>query len=138
MASDSFDSRWIFGLHDPGGEQLMLDAGKPGWVVFTEAVGRDPRDMTGRDFQPYSTKQLGVICRINHGYYPNGTLPPSRYYRDFAQRCANFVAASPGCRLWIIGNETNFEIERPYAASRSAATAAPKPNIAGAMAAKIT
>lgn len=121
MASDSFDSRWIFGLHDPGGEQLMLDAGKPGWVVFTEAVGRDPRDMTGRDFRPYSSKQLGVICRINHGYYPDGTLPPSRYYQDFAQRCANFVAASPGCRLWIIGNETNFEIERPYAAARAAA-----------------
>jgi murein DD-endopeptidase MepM/ murein hydrolase activator NlpD len=120
MASDSFDSRWIFGLHDPGGEQLMLDVGKPGWIVFTEAVGRDARDQTGRDFRPYSARALGVICRINHGYYPDGTLPSSRYYAEFAQRCANFVAASPGCRLWIIGNETNFEIERPFADHRQA------------------
>jgi hypothetical protein len=121
MASTPFESQWIFGLHDPGGEQIMLAANKPGWIVFTEAVGHDPRDRTGRDFRSFSGRGFGVICRINNGYYPDGTLPLSRYYGDFAQRCGNFVAASPGCRIWIIGNETNYEIERPTLSSRTAA-----------------
>lgn len=116
MASEPWESRWLFGLHDPGGEQIMLAAGKPGWVVFTEAIGRNPTDHTGRDFRPYSGRQLGVICRINHGYYPQGTLPWSQDYGAFAQRCANFVAASPGCGIWIIGNEPNYQVEWPTAA----------------------
>lgn len=118
MASNPFESQWIFGLHDPGGEQIMLAANKPGWIVFTEAVGHDPRNRSGRDYRSFSGRGLGVICRLNNGYYPEGTLPLSRYYGDFAQRCANFVAASPGCRIWIIGNETNYEIERPALSSR--------------------
>ncbi len=118
MASNPFESQWIYGLHDPGGEQIMLAANKPGWIVFTEAVGHDPRNRAGRDFRSYSNRKFGVICRINNGYYPEGTLPLSRYYGDFAQRCANFVAASPGCRIWIIGNECNYEIERPALTSR--------------------
>lgn len=117
MAPNEFESPWIFGLHDPGGEQIMLDAGKPGWVVFTEALGHDASDRSGRDYRPYSSRGLGIIARLNHGYYPNGTLPHSRYYGDFAQRCANFVAASPGCRIWIIGNEPNSVIERPMVQS---------------------
>lgn len=118
MASNPYESQWIFGLHDPGGEQIMLAANKPGWIVFTEAVGHDPRNRNGHDYRSYSGRGLGVICRINNGYHPAGTLPLSRYYGDFAQRCANFVAASPGCRLWIIGNEPNYEIERPASTSR--------------------
>lgn len=124
MASNPFESQWIFGLHDPGGEQVMLAADRPGWLIFTEAVGHDPRNKSGRDFRPYSGRGLGIICRINNGYYPEGTLPLSRYYGDFAQRCGNFVAASPGCRIWIIGNETNYEIERPALSSRGGASQA--------------
>ena len=33
---------YIFGLHDPGGEHLMLEAGRPGWVLVTEAIGANP------------------------------------------------------------------------------------------------
>ncbi len=118
MASNPFESQWIYGLHDPGGEQIMLAANKPGWIVFTEAVGHDPRNQAGRDFRSYSSRGFGVICRINNGYHPQGTLPASQYYGDFAQRCGNFVASSPGCRIWIIGNETNYEIERPVLPQR--------------------
>ena len=121
MASNPFESQWIYGLHDPGGEQIMLSANKPGWIVFTEAVGHDPSNRAGRDYRSYSGRGFGVICRLNNGYHPDGTLPLSRYYGDFAQRCANFVAASPGGRVWIIGNETNFEIERPALTSRGGA-----------------
>lgn len=108
-----FDSELLFGLHDPGGEQHMLAAGRPGWVLFTEELGRDPNDFSGRDYQPYSSRNLGVISRLNHGYHPNGTLPPSSQYANFARRCANFVANSRGCKIWIIGNEMNHAIERP-------------------------
>ena len=118
MAPNRYESRWIFGLHDPGGEQTMLDAGKPGWIVFTEAIGADPKSRAGRDFRPYGSRGFGVICRLNHGYYPDGTLPFSGAYAAFAQRCANFVSASPGCHHWIIGNEPNYSIERPTAQQR--------------------
>lgn len=113
MPRPLFDSVYLFGLHDPGGEQLMLDAGRPGWVLFTEELGRDPNNFSGKDFSPWSNRNLGVICRLNHGYFPNGTIPNSAFYEDFARRCANYVANSPGCKIWIIGNEMNFEIERP-------------------------
>src|SRR5215207_9900661 len=119
MASNPFESQWIYGLHDPGGEQIMLAANKPGWVVFTEGVGHDPRNRSGSDYRSYSNRGLGVICRLNNGYHPQGTLPLSRNYADFAQRCANFVAASQGCRIWIVGNEANYEIERPSLSQQS-------------------
>ena len=113
MARPLFDSEFIFGIHEPGGEQYMLEAGRPGWIVFTEGVGHDPNDQSGRDYRAYSDRGIGVIVRLNNGYYPNGTIPPSDRYAAFAQRCANFVAHSAGCKLWIIGNEMNFDIERP-------------------------
>ncbi len=113
MARPLFDSEYIFGIHEPGGEGYMLDAGRPGWIVFTEAVGSEPNDRGGKDFRPWSDRGLGVICRINNGYHPAGTIPHSSRYADFAGRCANYVAASPGCKIWIIGNEMNFAIERP-------------------------
>nr|HMN29247.1 hypothetical protein [Caldilineaceae bacterium] len=124
MPRPLFDSEYIFGLHEPGGEQLMIEAGRPGWVLFTEAVGRDPNDYSGKDFSPWSNRNLGVICRINHGYYPAGTIPNSAFYADFARRCANYVANSPGCKIWIIGNEMNYEIERPSLMTRGLPAAA--------------
>ncbi|MBX3014840.1 MAG: hypothetical protein KF832_25190 [Caldilineaceae bacterium] len=106
-------SQFIFGLHDAGGEQLLLDAGRPGWIVFTEELGTDPRDRRGRDYRPWADKGLGVIARLNHGYGPAGTLPAGDQHEAFAQRCANWVAASPGCTHWIIGNEPNHPNEWP-------------------------
>lgn len=109
------DSPYIYGFHDPGGEQLMLDAGSPGWVLVTEAIGHDPNDRSGADYRRLSDRDLGVIVRLNNAYNPGGTIPYERDYAAFAQRCANFVAASQGAHLWIIGNETNHPIEWPGA-----------------------
>ncbi len=120
-----FESDYLYGLHDPGGEQHMLDAGIPGWVLFTEGIGHDPNNRAGADYRPYSNRGLGIITRLNNGYYPNGTIPHSRHYADFAQRCANFVANSPGCHIWIIGNEPNYRIERPMATTGRSSSAAP-------------
>ena len=107
------DSPYIFGIHEEGGERYMLAKGKPGWIVFTEELGADPNNRTGRDYRPWSDRDLGIIVRLNYGYEPNGTIPHSSRYADFARRCANFVAASQGAHIWIIGNEPNMAAERP-------------------------
>jgi hypothetical protein len=103
----------IFGIHEPGGEGHMLELCKTGWIVFTEGIGNDPNDKGGRDYRQWSDKGLGVIVRLNNGYEPAGTIPNQLRYEAFAQRCANFVENSQGARLWIIGNEMNFAVERP-------------------------
>ena len=108
-------SEYIFGIHDSGGEEHMIAARKPGWVVFSEVLGHDPNDLMGKDYTSYSRRGLGVIVRLNNGYYPQGTLPRRSEFGNFARRCANFVAASRGCHHWVIGNEMNYAIERPSA-----------------------
>src|SRR5207247_2814481 len=62
-----------------------------------------------------------VICRINHGYFPNGTIPLTNKYDDFAIRCASFVSNSPGCSIWTIGNELNISGEWPFDTNRNVA-----------------
>ena len=113
MPRPMLDSPYLFGLHDPGGEWLMAQSGRRGWVLFTEAVGSDPNDRSGVDYRPYSDQDYGVMVRINNGYGAVGTIPAPENYPVFAQRVANFVAASPGCRIWIIGNEMNHSQEWP-------------------------
>jgi N-acetyl-anhydromuramyl-L-alanine amidase AmpD len=107
------DSPYLYGLHDPGGEHLMAQAGARGWILFTEELGSDPNDRRGSDYSRWANEGYGIIARLNHGYEPNGTIPRSSRYRDFSRRVANFVAASRGCHIWVIGNETNFAVERP-------------------------
>ena len=45
------ESRYLDGIHDPGGEALMGDSGRKGWVLVTEEVGRDPHDTSGKDYR---------------------------------------------------------------------------------------
>lgn len=108
------DEPYLFGLHEPGGEHLMLDAKRPGWLVFTEALGSDPNDPNGKDFTPWARGGIQALVRINYGYAPVGTIPGQEHYADFAQRCKRYVQASQGANRWIIGNEPNLVIERPY------------------------
>ena len=113
MARPLNDSPYLYGLHDPGGEHVMAEQNLPGWILFTEELGGDPNSGSGHDYSPWANRGFGIIARLNHGYEPHGTLPASARYADFASRCAKFVAASPGCHIWIIGNEPNYMVERP-------------------------
>ena len=113
MARPLNDSISLYGFHDPGGESLMADAGIFGWLLFTEAIGCEPNDMSGKDFSQWSNQGFGIIVRINNGDTPGGTIPASSRFGDFAIRCANYVRNSVGAHIWIIGNETNHPIERP-------------------------
>ena len=116
------DSEYLYGLHDPGGEHIMLGQDVPGWVLITVAVGHDPNDHSPgddrsfwSDYRRLSDKRLGVMVRLNNGYGGAGTLPYQQYYDNFARRCANFVRNSQGAHIWIVGNETNHPIEWPGA-----------------------
>ena len=43
------DSTYLYGLHDPGGEQIMLQGGAPGWMLVTVAIGSQrQRQRAGR------------------------------------------------------------------------------------------
>jgi N-acetyl-anhydromuramyl-L-alanine amidase AmpD len=108
-------SVYLYGLHDPGGERIMLEAGAPGWVLVTVEVGYDPGNTSGQNFTTLTSAGLGVIVRLNAGYAGVGTLPFEKYYDNFAKRCANFVANSRGANFWIVGNEPNHPIEWPGA-----------------------
>ena len=100
----------IFGMHDPGAENLFTNATKSGWITVTVKV--NPPDHNG-DFSALANAGLGVIVRLNNGYGSDGTIPFAAQYSTFAQQCAAFVAASHGAKIWIIGNETNMVAERP-------------------------
>ena len=109
------DSEYLFGLHDPGGEYIMAERGRRGWILFTERIGADPADRSAYDYTRWSDQNFGIIVRLNNGYEPDGTIPPYGQYENFARRCANYVAASRGAHIWIIGNEPNYAGERPGA-----------------------
>lgn len=113
VTAASADPYYIYAIHDPGGEVDMAAMGTKGWIVFTVAIGHNPNDYSGTDYTPYSNAGYGVIVRLNNGYGSDGTLPYQSEYQNFAQRCANYVNASPGCHIWIIGNETNLPREWP-------------------------
>ncbi len=113
MSQQSYEAPYIFGMHDPGAEHLMRNAGKPGWVVVNHYVGHDPQDLSGVDFTPLTDQGISVLCRINNGHESDGSIPHSSLYEQFAQRVANFIHASQGCTHWVLGNEMNYAVERP-------------------------
>lgn len=116
---------WIFGCHDLGGYSTIEQAGKRGWLVVTVEIGHNPNDHTGGDFRYYSGRGHGVIVRLNNGYGSSGTLPYQSQYADFATRCANYVSATQGADIFIIGNETNLPREWPGNVNGSATTGEP-------------
>lgn len=112
------ESQYLYGIHDhePRPEEYInhiRNYVSGGWVTATVAIGHDPNDNSGVDFTWFQNQNCTVICRINNGYFPNGTIPLPEDYANFAQRCANFVRNSPGCNIWIIGNELNIAGEWP-------------------------
>ncbi len=105
-------SKYIFGIHDAGPWfDLVRQAGKTAWCVYTEEIGHDPSNHAGKDFR---SDGITPIVRLNNAYGKgHGTIPTPDEYADFAQRCANFVAASRGLQYVVIGNEIALEWEWP-------------------------
>ena len=57
---------YIYGLHEPGGEHLMREAGRIGWVLHLAAVGLDGTQGSA-DFRSLADQASASSCP-NHGY----------------------------------------------------------------------
>lgn len=104
---------------DPRSYLNHIYAAGPGWITISVLVGHDPnnvQNLGAADFTWLSNDGPGntIVCRLNNGYSPNGTIPLPASYDDFAKTCAKFVQNSRGCSIWVIGNELNVQCEWPY------------------------
>src|SRR3954470_13775362 len=99
------ESPYLYGIHDHSPDpteyltHITNATGAGGWITATVAVGANPADSSGTDFTALANTRHTIICRINYGYYPDGTIPVPTQYDNFAARCSNFVAHSPGCHI---------------------------------------
>jgi murein DD-endopeptidase MepM/ murein hydrolase activator NlpD len=93
----------LAGLHDLEGSAI---APPDTWLLDTVALSDHPQP------KRYPTS-LNIIARLNWGYGSSGTLPLPSVYEAFAQKVAQYVSGSRGCRRWIIGNECNLSREWP-------------------------
>lgn len=81
MAVPYGENQYIYGLHDPGGENLLMHEGKAkGWVLVTEEIRANPVDSSGKgDFYKRLADQgFGVIVRLNHAYGLTAPFPSRR------------------------------------------------------------
>ena len=114
----------IFGYDPSSGDDPRpylnhIYAAGPGWVTISVVVGSDPNNVQNigaADLTWLSNDHPGntIVCRLNNGYFPSGTIPLPASYDDFAKTCAKFVQSSRGCSIWTIGNEVNVQCEWPY------------------------
>ena len=107
------ESSYLFGIYDQGGEGLMADAGRKGWVVVGEDIGHDTDNESGKDYRSLADDGFGVIVELSHDHGDGGTLPLSYLYESFATRCGHFVRQSRGCHIWVLGSEPNAWRSRP-------------------------
>jgi PKD repeat protein len=117
-STNAQESPFIYGIHDHDTNiQEYLDhfsaGGVTGWVTATIAIGSNPSDTGGDDFRWIANQGHTVIVRLNNGYCGTGNIPTPDKYDDFAQRAANYVAATQGADIFIVGNETNLAVEWP-------------------------
>jgi hypothetical protein len=104
----------IYGVHDANRDWagIIRDFAMSGWAVISESIGDDPTNHSGGDYSYLAAYGVTPIVRLNYSHHGEGTIPLSTRYNAFAERCANFVTASSGCRHWVIGNEPNLRAER--------------------------
>lgn len=131
MAPDIFGIHTVAVADDPIWRDrirgLYDGTGKKGWILFTEICGRHAHTIQEvpeirRRLWEWADQGYGVIVRLNNGYPPGGTLPESRFYDDYADAAARWVAVylkdsqrAPGSYTWTIqiANEQNNPIEHP-------------------------
>ena len=120
----SAESPYLYGIHDhdPNPSEFLAQitnaTGAGAWITATVAVGANTNDFSGVNFNAFANTGHTVICRINYGYFPEGTIPVVAQYDAFALRIKNFVANSAGCTIWLIGNELNLSAEWPFDGAR--------------------
>ena len=110
----------LLGLHvaEPGAGGIHPNwetsvGGERGPRVWVKAVGTNPNDYSGDDFSQWRDLGHTIIVRLGVDWGGGGCIPTPDLYPAFAQRCANYVAASVGIDYVIIGNEPNHRQEWP-------------------------
>lgn len=98
-------SNLLGGIHDREG-RAVVPAG--GWCLDTIALSENPKPTNYRRLKA----DIHWIVRANWGY-GRGTIPQPDQYEEMARRLAKYVAQSPGCMRWIVGNEPNLSHEWP-------------------------
>ena len=88
-------------LESLGAENLLRDAGKPGWLVVSLDLGSLTANL---DFSALALAGFSVIVELNP---PSGDFPVESHSDLFAQECASVVESARGANLWLIGHETN-------------------------------
>lgn len=103
-------SEHLYAIHDPGAWfGLVRDAGRTAWCIYTEEIGSDPNNRDGKDFR---VPGITPVVRINHAYGKgHGTIPPPSRHAEYVRRFVNYVTASQGLDLVIVGNEIGLEWE---------------------------
>ena len=97
MARPLFDSPYLFGIHEPGGEEIYgAMPGVRAGLSLPKASATIRTITAAGIIAPTAIRSWASSTRLNNGYHPQGTIPTSDRYADFAQRCANFVADQPG------------------------------------------
>lgn len=99
----------LYGIHDVEGLHFLQQNHCSGWLVHAVDVWHD----APADYSALVNAKCRVIVRLNNGYGSAGTIPLPSDYDAFAQQCAQWVAASKGAKIFIIGNEMNLSAERP-------------------------
>jgi hypothetical protein len=115
LLGELYMAEHIYAMHDHslGWTNLVRSAGKTAWSVESLEIGDDPGNRQGVNFAGRQEPHITVIGRLNFSHHGQGTIPLPSRYKEFAARCRNVVANSPGCIYWIIGNEPNLRGEWP-------------------------
>ena len=99
---------YLYGMHDLCPNDVLNGKGT---IVHAARLGHNPGDNSGVDL---SHLQETVICRIQHGWAPDGTLPEEPLLPLYLKRIRNFALASEGFGIWVAWNEPNHSQERPH------------------------
>jgi hypothetical protein len=124
LAGSAAESPYLYGIHDHSPDpteylnHIKNATGAGGWITATVALGADTNNFASDNFSTLANAGHTIICRLNYGYFPDGTIPVPSKYDAFATRCKNYVANSAGCNIWLIGNELNLNAEWPFDGAR--------------------
>ncbi len=114
-------SKWpnLLGLVNPPLDNmasLQAQLGSlPGWAIFSRSMAHDRVVFGGDDYRAYTQAGIGAICCLEWNAESSETLPTPDLYPKFADQCREYVNASHGCHVWIVGDAMNCASQWPYA-----------------------
>jgi hypothetical protein len=101
----------LYGLHDQGGADYMLQHGYRGVALVHVLVGEEPVQL---DYRQYTKAGITVLLRVGWGYADGaGALPRPDHISKFERAAATTLNAAKGVTASCYGNEPNNPSEHP-------------------------